>query len=302
MAELADAHDSKSCPSNRVWVRLPPSAPLRKSQRVLVRLASLGDQIVFNFGDKNELAVSHFGGRKFFNHMDIQLPKIKLVMVGVIIGGVITAGGFYLSLYSKPNVVISKDETEIFEKLKNVFEEVMQLDKDTDTRIYAPSFPHYKREFVEFEEANPSGIENLTETLRREEQYAAQNSEYKAYRDATLEQSTKLTRWEYRIKDGKTLSDSLFSLVKFGGDDKNKQDVFKEYAEASKSFWALEEKYYWSQWCYRALQLSQIDNCLKNRKQGYYAENRDENLDEERNAALLTVSTLQKRVESAITD
>jgi len=33
-----------------------PRAPRRKSQRVLVRLASLGDQFVFDFG-----------GRKFFN-------------------------------------------------------------------------------------------------------------------------------------------------------------------------------------------------------------------------------------------
>ena len=33
-------------------------APDRKSQRVLVRLASLGDQIVFNFGGKSEFTIS----------------------------------------------------------------------------------------------------------------------------------------------------------------------------------------------------------------------------------------------------
>jgi len=38
-------------------------------QDVSVRLASLGDQIVLNFGGKNELAILHFGGRKFFNHL-----------------------------------------------------------------------------------------------------------------------------------------------------------------------------------------------------------------------------------------
>ena len=242
------------------------------------------------------------GEENFLIIMDIKLSKIKLVIIGVIIGSVISAAGFYLFLYNKSDVIVSKDEVEIFEKLKGIFEETRQLDKETDTRIYAPSFPHYQREFIDFEENNPSGINNLIETRRREEQYAAQNPEYKAYRDATLEHSMKLTRWEYRIKDGKIFSGSLFSLMELGGDNKNKQNIFKEYAEASKLFWTLEERYYWSQWCYRSLQLKQIDNCLKNNKQGYYAEDRDKNLDEERNAALLTVSTLQKRLESILTN
>ena len=38
-------------------VRVSPAAPVRKSQISLVRLASLGDQIVGNFGRKNQLAV-----------------------------------------------------------------------------------------------------------------------------------------------------------------------------------------------------------------------------------------------------
>jgi hypothetical protein len=39
-------------------------------QAISVRLASLGDYFVRNLRGKNELAVSHFGGRKFFNHME----------------------------------------------------------------------------------------------------------------------------------------------------------------------------------------------------------------------------------------
>jgi hypothetical protein len=41
------------------------TAPVRKLQAVLVRLASLGDYFVRDFGGKNELAVS-FGGKKNF--------------------------------------------------------------------------------------------------------------------------------------------------------------------------------------------------------------------------------------------
>jgi SAM-dependent methyltransferase len=33
--------------------------------------------LVFNFGGKNELAVSHFGGRKFFNHMSFAKPNFN---------------------------------------------------------------------------------------------------------------------------------------------------------------------------------------------------------------------------------
>jgi hypothetical protein len=37
----------------------------RKPQGIGSRLASLGDQIVRNFGRKNQLAILHFGKRKF---------------------------------------------------------------------------------------------------------------------------------------------------------------------------------------------------------------------------------------------
>jgi len=35
-----------------LWVRVPPPAPVRKSQISLARLASLGDQVVRNSGRK----------------------------------------------------------------------------------------------------------------------------------------------------------------------------------------------------------------------------------------------------------
>ena len=57
MAELADALDSKSSDRKVVRVRLPPSAPRRKSQRVLVRLASLGDQIVWSFRGRKKFPI-----------------------------------------------------------------------------------------------------------------------------------------------------------------------------------------------------------------------------------------------------
>jgi len=41
------------------------SPPNRKLQVFKVRLASLGDQIVRNFGRKKQLAILHFGKRKF---------------------------------------------------------------------------------------------------------------------------------------------------------------------------------------------------------------------------------------------
>ncbi len=41
-----------------MWVQIPRGAPVRKLQTVSVRLASLGDYFVRDFGGKNELAVS----------------------------------------------------------------------------------------------------------------------------------------------------------------------------------------------------------------------------------------------------
>ena len=52
------------CVRKDLWVQIPPSAPRRKSQRVLVRLAEfirpfggLGGHFVLNFRGKNELAI-----------------------------------------------------------------------------------------------------------------------------------------------------------------------------------------------------------------------------------------------------
>ncbi len=61
---MADTAALRAAARKGVWVRLPPRAPRRKSQRVLVRLAEfipllvgLGDQFVLNFLGKNELAI-----------------------------------------------------------------------------------------------------------------------------------------------------------------------------------------------------------------------------------------------------
>ncbi|MCK5287370.1 MAG: hypothetical protein KAJ59_06110, partial [Thermodesulfovibrionia bacterium] len=54
-----------------VRVQLPPSAPLRKGQRLVPRSAGLGDQIVGNFKGKNQLAILcpafRDSKRKFFH-------------------------------------------------------------------------------------------------------------------------------------------------------------------------------------------------------------------------------------------
>ena len=54
---MAYTIDSKSIESNLVRVQVPPPAPERKSQRVLVRLASLGSQFVLDFQGKNEFTI-----------------------------------------------------------------------------------------------------------------------------------------------------------------------------------------------------------------------------------------------------
>ncbi len=56
------------CGSDLLWVQIPPSAPFRKLQAVLVRLASLGSQFILNFRGKNELAISLKTEKKIFNH------------------------------------------------------------------------------------------------------------------------------------------------------------------------------------------------------------------------------------------
>ncbi len=53
-----------------VGVRFPPGPPDRKLQARGSRLASLGDQIVRFSGRKNQLAILHFGKRKFLKHIN----------------------------------------------------------------------------------------------------------------------------------------------------------------------------------------------------------------------------------------
>ena len=57
VAKLVDASALGADGRKTVKVRVLSPAPVRKSQISLVRLASLGDQIVGNFGRKNQLAV-----------------------------------------------------------------------------------------------------------------------------------------------------------------------------------------------------------------------------------------------------
>ena len=98
-----------------MWVRVPPAAPRRKSQRVLVRLAEfirpiggLGGHLVFNFGGKNELAVSHFGGRKFFNHMN-QKGFANIILTVVVI--VILAGAVGYFAFVKKSEQVAQQPT-----------------------------------------------------------------------------------------------------------------------------------------------------------------------------------------------
>lgn len=220
--------------------------------------------------------------------------KITLIIIGIIIGSIISVSVFYFLIYnSKPNV--SKDELIIFKGLKEVFKEAEQLDKETDTRIYAPGFPHYKKEFVEFEENYPVIIGNMAEGFKIRDEYAEKNPEYKAYRNAVSEQFAKLEEWEDKIKEGNTLSNSLFQLVELGNKSGKEQSVFQEYAEASKLFWSLEKKYYPSQRCYRFSQLNKMDNCFTE-----YGDEDLEDLNEKRDATLLTVIVLQKRLETIL--
>jgi hypothetical protein len=52
--------------------------------------AGLGDQIVRNFGDKNELAVS-LGGKKIFNHMN---KTTKIILIIIVVGLIVFLGYF----------------------------------------------------------------------------------------------------------------------------------------------------------------------------------------------------------------
>jgi hypothetical protein len=74
---MADAIDSKSIEGNLMRVQLSPAAPVRNLQAVSIRLAEfiphrtcsgagLDDQIVGNFGRKNQLAIL-FEGEKIFS-------------------------------------------------------------------------------------------------------------------------------------------------------------------------------------------------------------------------------------------
>ena len=63
---------SKTTSRKAVWVRLPPPAPDRKLQAVFVRLASLGNQIVRDFGRKNQLAIP-FWEKKIFNSKQYEI-------------------------------------------------------------------------------------------------------------------------------------------------------------------------------------------------------------------------------------
>lgn len=223
--------------------------------------------------------------------------KWAFLAVGLLIGVIVSVGIVKFSNDS-PTIIVLRDEADIFTKLKTAFEETKYFDSETDTRIYSPGFPHYKQEFVAFEEGLPKGLDNISERINKQKGYEASNPEYKEYRAATVEHVDNVHKWELSIKAGKVYSDAFLALVKTH--DVKDKSVFEEYATAANSFWELEEKYYWSEWCYRNLQLNAIDGCLQNNEWGPYAKKEDENIEERRNAALLTLNILQGRADSII--
>lgn len=229
--------------------------------------------------------------------MNQKYHKWSFLLLGLLIGAMVSLGSFYC-LTKKQATIVLRDEMEIFIKLKTSFEEVKDLDNETDTRIYSPSFPHYKPEFIAFEESLPKGIDGISQRIKKQKGYEGSSPEYKEYRAATAEHVDNVHKWELSIKAGKVHSDVLLALVKTH--DAKGKSVFEEYAKAAIYFWELEDKYYWSEWCYRNLQLSAIDGCLQSNEWGPYAKKGDENIEERRNAALLTLNLLQGRTESMI--
>lgn len=223
--------------------------------------------------------------------------KWVFLAIGLLVGAIASAGIVHFST-KKPATIVLRDEVEVFIKLKASFEEAKDLDNETDTRIYSPSFPHYKQEFVAFEKGLPKGLDNISERINKQKGYEASNPEYKEYRAAVVGHIDNVHKWELNIKAGKVYSDAFLALVKTH--DVKDKSVFEEYARAANSFWELEENYYWSEWCYRNLQLNAIDGCLQNNEWGPYAKKEDENIEERRNAALLTLNVLQGRVDSII--
>ncbi|MGD0589820.1 MAG: hypothetical protein ABSA44_03335 [Bacteroidota bacterium] len=73
-------------------VRLPPGAPRRKLQAVLI-LASLGDSFIFSFGGKNEFAVS-LGGKNLFNHMKLDSQPGLILSLSYL--GIFLLSGIYM--------------------------------------------------------------------------------------------------------------------------------------------------------------------------------------------------------------
>src|SRR3989338_4296917 len=85
VAELAYAHDSKSCVLTDLWVQLPPRAPCWKSQRFRCRLAEfiltkegLGHQIVWSFRGKKKFPIPLEAEKKNFNHLIFVLQETAL--------------------------------------------------------------------------------------------------------------------------------------------------------------------------------------------------------------------------------
>ena len=192
-----------------------------------------------------------------------------------------------------------KDELSLAKTLSDDFNKATQLRQETDLRIYAPSFPGYKQEFVDLEEkwqaeANhqPGGTD-LLYSSRKADEYAAQNPNFAVYNDAINKQISNIFSWESIIGDGKIKSSALEQLIKAEvlPDEYN---ILSQYSEAATKFWSLEYTYYWSEWGYRTQQLSDALNWTEKQK---LANPYPDDIDEQEQAAVIQMQSLQNKLQ-----
>ncbi len=244
--------------------------------------------------------------------MNIFLKKnktfIAIIIAAFIIGGFIYLSNSRISFPSPespkeeiPNLktkkqVVPKDELQLFTQLQQILNETMEAERISDNRIYLPRFPHYQKEFVEFEES----IANLPllEQVKRKELYAKENPEYQAYRNAVTKQLDKVFQWGYQISRGKTLAMTLHQIMEGEKQPSEIQELLERYAKASVKFWNLEEIYYYYSFCYRTQQQMEISDCLNNQEKrlGKFPDD----LEQQRNSALLTVIILGKKIDALV--
>jgi hypothetical protein len=187
-----------------------------------------------------------------------------------------------------------KDELALAKTLSDDFDKATKLRKETDLRIYAPSFPGYKQEFVDLEvKWQAEDQSDPFSSVKKADDYAAQHPDFAVYHDAIYKQISNIDDWESTISDGKINSSALVQLIE---SEKlpDEYNTLSQYAEAASKFWLLEDSYFWSEWGYRNLQLSEALNWTEKQK---LAKPYPDDIDEQEQAEVLQMQSLQNKLQ-----